>query len=136
MNKKILIGVVAVLVIGGVIVLASEKSGEDKSSKSTANTSSQTSAETNSATTITYTNDGFSPATITVKSGTTVTVKNASSQPLQFESDPHPQHTDNEELNVSNVAPGESQTFVANTTGTFGYHNHLNSSDTGTIVVN
>ncbi len=84
---------------------------------------------------ITYTNSGYSPKVITVKSGTTVTIKNESSRNMQFDSDPHPAHTTNEELNVEDVRPGQSQTFVVKRTGTFGYHNHLNASQTGTIIV-
>lgn len=144
MNKKIIIGVVAVLVVGGVILFASEKSGENHSNDTATEATSQSAASSESANTtassetatITYTDNGFAPATITVKSGTTVTVKNASSNSLQFDSDPHPQHTNNKELNVDDVPPGSSQTFVADTKGTFGYHNHLNASDTGTIIVN
>ncbi|HYH36222.1 MAG TPA: cupredoxin domain-containing protein, partial [Candidatus Saccharimonadales bacterium] len=92
-------------------------------------------AEEQGAATITYTDDGFSPAKITVKTGTTVTIRNESSNALQFDSDPHPAHTDNEELNINNVPTGGSETFTVKRTGTFGYHNHLNASDTGTIVV-
>lgn len=84
---------------------------------------------------ITYTNSGFSPETITVASGATITIKNDSSRDMQLDSDPHPAHTTNEELNVEIVKPGQSQTFVVKRTGTFGYHNHLNSSQTGTIIV-
>lgn len=85
--------------------------------------------------TITYTNGGFSPKSVTVKTGGTVTVKNDSSRNVQFDSDPHPAHTDNEELNAEIIKAGASETFTVKQTGTFGYHNHLNASETGTIVV-
>lgn len=84
---------------------------------------------------ITYSNDGFSPNTLTVKSGDSVTIKNTSSSSLQFQSDPHPQHTDDPELNVGLVEAGQSKTFTVTKKGSHGYHNHLNSGDTGTLVV-
>lgn len=54
---------------------------------------------------------------------------------MQFDSDPHPAHTTNPELNVGSVPPGEQMSFVVDTKGTFGYHNHLNPAQKGTIVV-
>lgn len=103
----------------------------DQSSPSDAPTGTAQNAQT----TITYTDNGFSPSSITVKSGTTLTVTNSSSHVLQFDSDPHPEHTDNTELNVNIVSKAQSKTFTVTRTGTFGYHNHLNEDDRGTIVV-
>ena len=54
---------------------------------------------------------------------------------MQFDSDPHPIHTTNQELNVEIVEPGEVKTFTVTKTGTFGYHNHLNPSQTGKIII-
>ncbi len=144
MNKT---GIIAVIVVvlalaGGAFALSQKNS--DKTGSSTTNptssttttpTNTNTTSEASSENTITYTNDGFSPATLTVKSGTKITIKNDSSHALQFDSDPHPVHTDDPELNVGVVSPGKSMTFTATNTGSHGYHNHLNSSDTGTIVV-
>lgn len=88
------------------------------------------------AVTITFNGSSFSPSTATVKSGDTVAIKNNSSSSLQFNSNPHPSHTDNSELNVGNVPPGETMTFKLTSKGTWGYHNHLNSGQLGTIIVN
>lgn len=122
----------------------------NKPSASVANTSEQNQATTQpsvqdqtssgsiaatEAVTITYTNDGFSPKSVTVKTGGMVTIKNDSSRNVQFDSDPHPAHTDNQELNAELIKAGGSDTFTVKRTGTFGYHNHLNASETGTIVV-
>lgn len=143
-GKYIIIAVVIVVLAGGAFALAKSKDKEPAASTtdtttqdSTAETTEDTSTDQSNGevTTIIYSDSGFNPSKITVKSGTTVTIKNESSGSLQFDSDPHPAHTDNEELNVNNVSPGESETFVVKRTGTFGYHNHLNPGDTGTIVV-
>jgi len=150
MDKRIIIGiVVAAAIVGAGIFAVSMNSSNNTSSASnptptptvtttptpTVSSASPTPTPTKTSATITYTNDGFSPATITVVSGTAVTIKNNSSSGLQFDSDPHPAHTDDPELNVGVVQPGKSMTFTPTTKGTWGYHNHLNSSDTGTIIV-
>jgi len=87
------------------------------------------------AATIIYSDNGFEPASVTVKSGDTLQVTNSSSRNVQFDSDPHPAHTDNSELNVGVVTMGKSTTFVVTKSGTFGFHNHLKSSDKGSITV-
>lgn len=145
MSKKVVISVIAaVLVVGGVIFFASENSGEKTSNNGSSDSSiaddqssaSSSSSEATSANVITYSDNGFSPATLTVKSGDKVTVKNTSSGPLQFDSNPHPEHTEDPELNIGLIDPGKSATITVTNTGSHGYHNHLNSSDTGTLVVN
>lgn len=83
---------------------------------------------------ITYDGNTFSPSELTVKTGTVVTVKNGSSQTLDFASDDHPTHRINSELNVGEIEPGQTATFTAKA-GTWGYHDHLNDSATGTLTV-
>lgn len=142
MNKAV-ITVLAALVIGaGAFMITRDKDEpvETNSAQQTANPTSQTTEQSDAeeespAAVITYTNDGFSPQTLTVSSGDTVTVKNESSRTIQFDSDPHPAHTENTELNVDTIRPGQSKSFTANRTGTFGYHDHLDDSETGTIIV-
>jgi len=134
MNQKVLWGIiVAIVVIGGAtgIYLAMQKDAGAPSN----NTSKTTDSTKPASATITYSDSGFSPNSVTVKSGDTVAIKNTSSSDLQFDSDPHPVHTDDEELNVGTVTPGQTATFTVTTKGTFGYHNHLNASDTGTIII-
>lgn len=139
MTKAIIgIIIVAVLAVGG--YFAFHKSGPSYSSTSNNSTSNAPSSNATNPTkpaaaTITYTNSGFSPATITVKSGDTVAIKNDSSSEMALDSNPHPVHTDDTDLNVGTVAPGQTMTFTVIKKGTFGFHNHLNPSDQGTIVV-
>lgn len=149
MNKKgVIIAAVALLVIGGGAYALTQNSEEPSEASNSAESDhdhndgshshDEEAADTSSAvetSTITYTDDGFSPSTVTVKAGTTITVKNNSSSPLQFSSDPHPAHTDEDELNLSTLSPGASTTFVATETGSHGFHNHLNEDASGTLIV-
>lgn len=84
---------------------------------------------------VTYSDSGFSPATVTVKVGGAVEFKNDSASNIQVNSAAHPVHTQFPELNVGQIAPGESKSVTFTTAGTKKYHNHLNASQTGTIVV-
>ncbi len=146
MNKKIVIGVIIFIVaIGAGVFLMNQKDENTSSSSLPLPTSQDTNSASNNdtssdstapAATITYSDNGFSPATTTVKSGSTITIKNTSSGPLQFDSDPHPEHTEDPELNVGLIEAGSSKQVTVTTTGSHGYHNHLSSGDTGTIVVN
>jgi plastocyanin len=144
MSTKWIIALVVVVLaaIGGAVALSGNSSNSSSKTPSTASstsnpsTSSQpASSDQSSGATITYSDSGFSPSTLSVKSGTTITIKNTSSRDIQFDSNPHPAHTDDTELNVGIVSPGQSITFTVTKAGTNGYHNHLNPSDTGTIVV-
>src|SRR3989344_2336318 len=102
---------------------------------STGTATEQTETAPVSGNLITYTDSGFSPAQVSVKAGDTVTFKNDSTKSVQVNSAPHPAHTQFPELNIGTIAAGESKTVAFTTAGTKKYHNHLNPSQTGTIVV-
>lgn len=92
------------------------------------------SSEASTQPTIRFTDSGFSPATLTVKVGATVTIRNDSDRTVDFSSDPHPTHTLYPFLNAGDIAPGKSATVTVPRAGSFGYHDHLNPSMKGTIV--
>ena len=130
---------VIIIGIGALAVSQKHKTDQAQASRPAAVSSKPSSdAQANTASaadTITYTNNGFEPAELSVKVGSQVTIKNMSSEPLQFDSDPHPQHTDDPELNIGFVPAGQSVTFKVTATGRHGYHNHLIAGDTGTLIV-
>lgn len=64
-----------------------------------------------------------------------MTVRNDSSSALDFDSDPHPVHTDNPQLNAGPIEPGQSKTVTLTNKGTWGFHNHDAPSEHGTITV-
>ena len=82
-----------------------------------------------------YSDGGFGPGTIMVKSGQMVMFSNKTSSTIEIDSNPHPQHTANTELNVGAIAAGSSKSVTLTRTGKWFIHNHLNPSVNGTIVV-
>lgn len=91
-----------------------------------------------------YTDSGYSPNTITVKKGETVTFKNNSSQSMWTASAVHPTHRGYPTTGgcigstfdaCQGIQPGNSWSFKFDIVGTWKYHNHLSPGDTGTIVV-
>lgn len=100
--------------------------------------------------TVTYGPNGFSPSTVTIAKGGTVTFTAAAgADEMWIASDPHPTHQGYDgttksqhcAAGYSGPAPfdqcttGTSFSFTFNQVGTWGYHNHGNSADRGTVVV-
>lgn len=138
MNKNVIIGLVAIVIIGVggyVLYKNTNYSSNTGSTPSTSSSSSSSSADQNVIATITYSNSGFSPSTTTVKSGSVMAIKNTSSSDMQLQSNPHPVHTDDSDLNVGTVAAGQTKSFTVTKKGTFGFHNHLNIGNTAKITV-
>lgn len=138
-KSMMLIGVVAGLLIigGGFWFMQRDTDGVKPNTTSpTTNASNTKVAPTDiSENTIIYTDRGFEPRSIRVSEGAMVTIKNDSSEALQFSSNPHPVHMDNPDLNIPTVEPGASTTIKMTQKGTWGVHNHARSTDTVTIVV-
>ena len=132
MNKKVGIVLaigVAVAAIGVWIVLGSSSS---RKAPAVENKTTQNSVASG---TITYTDTGFSPETLSIKVGETVRVVNQSSATLEFSSADHPVHTENPELNMPAIEPGKDGMLKIAHTGTWGYHDHLHADHTGQIIV-
>ena len=112
-------------------------------------TSTDTSAAAPASASITYTSSGFSPATLTVKKGTTVTWTEEGGSSMWVATGPHPAHTGYD--NTSRTAhcepgytgatpfdqcsPGSSYSFTFDKAGTWPYHDHMNASKFGKVVV-
>lgn len=102
----------------------------------TPKTTTTTTTTTQGTTKVSYTDTGFSPATVTIKAGSTVKFTNNSSQSMWVASDPHPIHNGLAGFDErASVEKGGTYSFTFSKAGTFGYHNHLNPSDTGTVIV-
>lgn len=120
MNTKVIFGLVAVLVVVGAAVTFL---GQNK----------QASSQTNN---VTLTSSGFTPQSITVKVGTKVTWTNNSGTTATVDSAAHPTHLVYPLLNLGNFVSGETLSLVFDQPGTYKYHNHLDASQTGVVVVN
>ena len=93
------------------------------------------SSETGDKLTINFKQTGFEPQILKIKVESTITWVNQSSKGLDLASAPHPTHTDYPPLNLGTIEPGASKLLTFPTAGTYKYHNPLNSSQYGSIVV-
>jgi plastocyanin len=86
--------------------------------------------------TVSMTEQGFSPANLTVPAGATVTFINNGELPRHPASDPHPTHDILPGFDsLRGLRTGESYSYTFEQTGRWTYHDHLNTTLTGTIVV-
>lgn len=85
---------------------------------------------------VTYTDSGFSPATVTIKVGTTVAFMNESSGGMWVASAQHPTHQELPGFDqLRSVSKGGSYEYTFTKTGTWKYHNHVKAGDTAQVVV-
>lgn len=85
---------------------------------------------------ITYTDAGFAPSSVNIAKNTVVIFKNKSSSPLQIASDPHPSHTDLPALNAATATnANEEYRYQYAHDGAWGFHNHLQPTHKGTVIV-
>ena len=86
--------------------------------------------------TVTYSSAGFDPMVLRIKMGESVTFKNESSGELWVASNPHPVHTGLPGFDAGEgIIKGDFYIHEFNQLGSWSYHNHLNSQQQGTIVV-
>lgn len=156
MNNKIALGLIGFLVIIGAYLILS-KTGAQKSTPkpqptitqatptptqtqttptpSTTLTPSPTESKKTSGVTIEVTANGFSPSSVTVKTGTQIIWINKTDSMVTVNSDPHPVHNLYPQLNLGRFGPNESVSVTLDKPGTYTYHNHLDPSMTGIIIV-
>lgn len=121
------------------------------STDDTSTTSSGTDTGTSAgmSATVTYTSSGFSPATVTIKKGGTVTWTEQGVPNMWVASSPHPAHTGYDNTSRSahcapgytgaksfdQCAPGTTYSFTFDKVGTWPYHDHMNASNFGKVIV-
>ena len=162
--KTIIIVVVVLIVVGALyaVVKTSRNAPEDIEEPEAAASADQTGAAANTpaasaneaglaaGAVITFTEAGYAPALVTIKQGDAVTFKNESSTATWPASAMHPTHTvypgsDIQKCGTAEQAgifdacrglnTGESWSFQFNEKGSWNYHDHLNPTKFGTIVV-
>jgi len=153
MNKFIWILIIAIVVIVGAW-FAYGRSGQPTASEIATTTPEAAApvASTPQTVTVTYTDQGFSPATVNVAVGDTVRFVNQSTGDMWVGADEHPTHTsydgtatrdhcaDGANTNGSfdqctRTAPGTAWSYTFTKAGSFDYHNHARASAGGTVVV-
>ncbi len=103
---------------------------------STATSTPTSIASTTKTHTITYTETGFSPADLTIKTGETIVFKNNSARAFWPASNDHPSHTIYPEFDPKKtIAAGESWSFTFTKVGSWKYHDHRAANLGGTITV-
>ena len=161
MNKTITtILVLAIIIIGGYFLVSNrevqaptqdlQQTTDTESENKMSDENTPAGQESMSQNVITYTNAGYSPNTLTIKLGETVTWKNESPSGMWTASAMHPSHivyagtslqehcpdTAGESFDAcTSTQPGDSWSFTFNKKGTWKYHNHVNASHFGTIIV-
>jgi plastocyanin len=142
MNRNTLIGVIvaAVLLIGiGALVLANGSGNNSSTTPQTTGSTTQNtqhnSQSSNKSTStpvnnVAIDNFAFSPASITVKKGTTVTWTNKDSAAHTVT-----ENDDQKGPDSGDLAQGKTYSFTFDTVGTFKYHCTIHPDMTGTVTV-
>lgn len=137
LKKVLMLGTVvaASLVLGGCKLYRTGTTGTGGTGTGQQQQSPSTTSPVQGEVLITYSDNGFAPGGARAKVGQKVEFSNASSTTIQVNSAPHPTHTLYPELNIGTIAPNETKSVTFTKPGTYKYHDHLNASRTGEIVV-
>jgi plastocyanin len=146
MNGKtvgIIIGIIVLALLGWMLI-GKKDAGEPQTAVQ------EPVVEQDAGPTITYSDQGFTPANVTVEVGTPVTFVNESSKKMWVASAVHPSHsvysgTTREQHcpdatgtafdQCSGGEQGTSYTFTFTKEGTWKYHDHIDASKFGSITV-
>ncbi len=86
--------------------------------------------------TVKMSQNGFTPAQITIKKGTIVRFTNVGENDMWPASNPHPAHTTYQDFDARRrVKPGETYEFKFKNVGSWGCHDHLSPGLTCRVVV-
>lgn len=137
-TQLIILAVIAIFAIGFFVMRDQAPSTLDPAGSQTINNgnnngSNGAAQETAAENTVVYTDDGFSPAELTVATGTEVTFVNQSNNPMWVGSDSHPAHNDYPDFDQ--LEGGDQYSYTFTEAGSYNYHNHLVPSDGGVVIV-
>lgn len=145
MNTKIIGIIIVLLILGGAVVfLKNQSSTNQQAVTTTVEPTTAPTSEVMSPTggkmmekevTVNLTDSGFDPKAVTVKIGTKVVWVNKTNQTGNVSSAKHPTHLVYPPLNLGNFEPGKSVSLVFDKAGSYSYHDHLDPSRFGTVVV-
>jgi plastocyanin len=128
-SMRLIIGLVILLIIAVVISLVTDN-------KSTNDPSTATKSVTPPLAYVSISDSGFTPATLTVNKGTVVVWQaKDNTKTVVIASNPYPKGNDLKSLRSTQLGSGASYRYQFNTTGTFRYHDDLNPTTNGSVVV-
>ena len=136
----VIVVLIVVILAGAVIIKKSHRFADTAPAQQAVEVTPSASDSANSVAiaqpVIKVTSDGFTPASVTIKAGTSVTWTNVDNQVHQVNSNPHPTHTDYPPLNtIGTIQPGASKSLSFPTPGVYKFHDHLFPENTGSITV-
>lgn len=149
-NTYIIIAVVVLVVLGGFLFLQSGNTPKQAASEVPISTPSENEEGQVASVTVTYTDTGYSPREVTILQGGTVIFQNESNRLMWPATAIHPTHTiyPNSDIQkcktaqqpqmfdaCEGIAQGASWSFSFTEVGSWGYHDHLEVSNTGKIIV-
>jgi len=125
-------------------------SGVPETAVETVTPAQTTAAPQVASVTVTYSDSGFASNSVEIKIGDSVSFANKSTQKMWVGSAMHPTHAVYSGTNLTEHCPdadnndfdqcvgsdlGTSWSFTFNKAGTWRYHNHMNTSHFGTVIV-
>lgn len=142
MNNKILItvGVVILIIVVAAVFMFTNKTNVQSTNQAGTNNNVTTPTVTTAVSkqepvSVKVTSSGYEPKELTIKAGTLVTWINNSGAAVTVSSDNHPTHLLWPFLNLGSFADKSSVSVIFEKPGVYTYHNHFNSSQTGTVTV-
>lgn len=132
--------VVAALILVGMVFFGQKKEPASEvatvSAQPTASSVATEAAVVANEAQIFYTDSGFTPGSLKVKSKTMVTFTNSSGQKMWVASNVHPLHADLPGFDeLTAVDRGGTYTYAFVKVGAWVYHNHVIPGETGVVVV-
>ncbi len=135
-------GVIFLIIAVAVISAYFKNTNDGKKAEEAGNTvvksaeKSTTTAPSPKEVTVVYSGTAFFPAAITLNKGDTVIFKNESNKSFWPASNDHPSHLLYKEFDPGkSIRAGETYSFTFMKVGTWGFHNHLEPSQTGVVMV-
>jgi plastocyanin len=126
--------ILVVILVAGYLTFTVNKKQQSNISLTNKNSNQQPTASKPKATVI-LNNTGFSPKTLTVKTGTIVIWINQSGTGGSVNSDNHPTNLLFPSLNLGQFNNGTSVTTMFEKPGKYTYHNEVNPDQRGTVIV-
>ncbi|MCL4353860.1 cupredoxin domain-containing protein [Patescibacteria group bacterium] len=135
MNSKFLItlGIIIVVIFAGYFLYKNQTTKITKNPPTASKTARPTKAPEAS---VLLTKSGFEPTELKIKAGTRVIWTNNSGGSATVNSDNHPAHLLYPFLNLGTFSSSSSVQLIFEKAGTYSYHNHLNPTQKGKVIVN